>query len=120
MPVATCGSCISRRVERDSGCGPPASSLPGGKAAAKPATQAARSRTQLNTPPMGANAPYGAGSIRAHPLPSRRCPAASSAGRNSAASKPVRVIPSGASSRDRMKSAYGVPDTAEMTRPRIA
>ena len=69
---------------------------------------------------MGANAPYGAGSICDQPLPSRRWPAASSAGGNSAASKPVRVIPSGASSRDRMTSAYGVPETAEITRPRIA
>src|SRR5215469_15117984 len=54
--MRTCGSCISRREAAARGCTPSAQA-PGGKADAKPATQRARSRTQLKIPPIGANAP---------------------------------------------------------------
>ena len=102
--MVTAGCCISRRVAGYSGCGSPPRSPPGGKAAAKPSTQRARSRTQLNTPPIGANAPLGSGVSSVQPSGPRAYPRASPAGSNSPASNPVRVIPSGLSSRARTKS----------------
>ena len=64
---AICGSCISRRLARRSGCGPPSASAPAGNPAASPVTQPARSRTELNTPPIGANAPSPSGASSAQP-----------------------------------------------------
>ena len=70
--MATVGSCISRRLARRSGCGPPSASAPAGNPAASPVTQTARSRTQLNTPPIGANAPLPSGTSSAQPAGAAR------------------------------------------------
>ncbi len=118
--VTACGSCISRRDARRSGCGPPASASPGGNADANPATHRARSRTHENTPPIGANAPYGSNGTSSQPAGPRRYPRARLAAGNSDASNPVLVIPSGASSRVRVNSSYGTPAACATTRPRIA
>ena len=53
---ARCGCCCSRRVARRSGW-PPSGSSRGGKASVSSPTHRARSRTELNTPPIGAKAP---------------------------------------------------------------
>ena len=69
---ATCVSCISRLDARLSGCGPPESASPGGKAAAKPVTQRVRSLTELKIPPIGANAPQPSGTCSSQPAGPRR------------------------------------------------
>ena len=92
----------------------------GGKASVKPATQRARSRTEVKTPPIEDSAPYGSigSSIQAssrfrYPWASR---AAGTSSRSKTGRRPSRA---GARSRSRTTSLYSAPATAVMTRPRI-
>ncbi len=110
--------CISRREARRSGWSPSGSSR-AGNASRNPATQRARSRTLVNTPPIEASAPYGSVPSRISALSRRTYPWTSRSSGTSSARYAVDVIPSGTRIRSRTTSRYSRPDALVMTRPRM-